>query len=104
MEGILRVTPQELINAASEFSTNGGEIANLTQQMTDLVNGLSSVWSGEAAEAYRTKFAGLSDDIQKLIGFVKEHAQDLQDMAAIYTQAEQANEDIIANLQSDVII
>ncbi|MBQ2904655.1 MAG: WXG100 family type VII secretion target [Clostridia bacterium] len=104
MEGILRVTPQELINAASEFSTNGGEIQNLTQQMTDLVNGLSSVWTGEAAEAYRAKFAGLSDDIQKLVGFVKEHAQDLQDMAGLYTEAEQANEDIIANLSTDVII
>lgn len=104
MEGILKVAPQTLQNSASEFSSNGGEIQTLTQQMTDLVNGLSSVWGGEAAEAYRTKFAGLSDDIQKLVGMVKEHAQDLSDMAQLYIEAETTNEELISNLSSDVIL
>lgn len=104
MEGILKVAPQTLQNASSEFSANGGEIQNLTNQMTELVNGLSSVWTGEAAEAYRAKFAGLSDDIAKLVGMVKEHAQDLSDMAQLYIETEATNEELIANLSSDVII
>lgn len=104
MEGILRVTPQTLQNTASEFSTTGGEIANLTSQMTDLVNGLSSFWQGENADAFKAKFAGLSDDIQKLINMVKEHANDLQEMAQIYIDTTTSNEDLIANLSSDVIV
>lgn len=104
MEGILRVTPQTLQNTSSEFSNNGSEIANLTQQMTDLVNNLSSFWQGEASDAFRAKFAGLSDDIQRLINMVKEHAQDLTDMAQVYIDADIVNSDLISNLSSDVIV
>ena len=104
MEGTLRVTPQTLQNTSSEFSSNGTEIANLTQQMTDMVNGLSSFWTGDAAEAFRAKFAGLSDDIQRIINMVKEHATDLSEMAQVYIDADIANSDIIANLSSDVIV
>ncbi len=104
MEGILRVTPQTLQNTSSEFSSNGSEIANLTQQMTDIVNGLSSFWNGDAAEAFRAKFAGLSDDIQRLINMVKEHATDLSDMAQVYIDADIVNSDLISNLSSDVIV
>ncbi len=104
MEGILRVTPQTLQNTSSEFSNNGSEIANLTQQMTDLVNNLSSFWQGEASDAFKAKFAGLSDDIQRLINMVKEHAQDLTDMAQVYIDADIVNSDLISNLSSDVIV
>lgn len=104
MEGILRVTPQTLQNTSSEFSNNGSEIANLTQQMTDLVNNLSSFWQGEASDAFRAKFAGLSDDIQRLINMVKEHATDLTDMAQVYIDADIVNSDLISNLSSDVIV
>lgn len=104
MDGILRVTPQQLQSTASEFSTQGGEVSSLTSQMTDLVNGLASFWSGEAADAFKAKFAGLSDDIQKLIAMVKEHSTDLNDMAQTYINAEIDSEDIIEKLSSDVIV
>lgn len=104
MEGILRVTPEQLISTAGEFDTCAGEVSTLTSQMTDMVTGLSSIWQGEAAEAYKNKFNGLNDDIQKMIGFIKEHAEDLKEMANVYTATEQSNEDLIANLSSDVIL
>lgn len=104
MEGILRVTPQTLQNTSNEFSNNGTEIANLTQQMTDIVNGLSSFWTGEASEAFRAKFAGLADDIQRIINMVKEHSVDLNDMAQVYIDADIMNSDLISNLSSDVIV
>jgi len=104
MEGTLRVTPEQLESTAGSFDTSAGEVSTLTSQMTDMVNSLSSVWTGEAAAAYKAKFDGLNDDIQKMIGFVKEHAQDLKDMAQVYRQAEQSNEEIIQSLSSDVIV
>ena len=104
MDGILRVTPQQLQSTSSEFANQGNEIANLTSQMTDLVNGLSSFWTGEAAEAFKAKFAGLSDDIQKLTAMVKEHSTELNEMAQAYIDAEATSEDIIGNLSSDVIV
>ena len=104
MNGILRVTPAQLINTASEFSAKGSQISAITTEMTNLVVGLSSIWEGEAATAYVTKFRGLDDDIQLMIRMVQEHAADLQEMANAYNQAESANLNNIESLTSDVII
>ena len=104
MEGILKVTPQQLITTASEFSACGSAVRNLTQSMTSLVNGLSSVWSGEAAAAYAAKFNGLQDDIERIHAMIQEHVTDLNDMAENYTAAENANLTEIEALSSDVIV
>ncbi|MCD8395944.1 MAG: WXG100 family type VII secretion target [Lachnospiraceae bacterium] len=88
MEGILKVTPAKLKSAAQEFSTCGQVVSGLTSQMTSLVDGLSSVWTGEAANAYRTKFHELDDDITRFNSMIQEHVTDLTEMASVYETAE----------------
>lgn len=104
MEGTLRVTPEQLEAAAGEFSEKGTTVGNLTSQMTQLVEGLTSVWEGEAATAYTTKFRQLDDDIQKMIRMVQEHSKDLNEMARVYREAESVSQEEIAGLAGDVII
>lgn len=104
MEGILRVTPNELIAIADDFSGKGSTIGSLTSEMTSLVVSLSSIWEGDAADAYVAKFRGLDDDIQLMNRMIQEHVRDLQEMANAYTQAETQNLSDIEGLSSDVII
>ena len=104
MEGILRVTPNELITMANEFSAKGSTISSLTAEMTNEVVGLSSIWEGDAATAYVTKFRGLDDDIQLINRMIQEHVNDLEEMANTYNQAEAANLSDIEGLSSDVIV
>ena len=104
MEGTLRVTPEQLEAAAGEFAAKGTTVGNLTSQMTQLIEGLASVWEGEAATAYTTKFRQLDDDIQKMIRMVQEHSNDLNEMARVYRDAETVNQDEIAGLAGDVIV
>lgn len=104
MEGILKVTPQQLMTTANEFNSCGTTVRNLTQSMTSLVSGLSSVWTGEAATAYAAKFNGLQDDIERIHRMIAEHVQDLNDMAQNYESAENANLTEIEALSSDVIV
>lgn len=104
MEGTLRVTPEQLEAAASEFSSKGSTVGNLTAQMTQLVEGLSSVWEGEAATAYTTKFRQLDDDIQKMIRMIQEHSDDLNEMARVYRGAETENTEEAESLAGDVIV
>lgn len=105
MEGILRVTPEQLESAAAEFSSKGSAISNLTRNMTQMVESLSAVWEGEAATAYIGKFRQLDDDIQKMNRMVQEHVNDLQMMAKTYRDAEN---DVVSNeiseLPGDVIV
>jgi WXG100 family type VII secretion target len=104
MQGILKVTPETLEATANEFSGKGTSVSQLTTQMTDMVVGLSSVWEGDAAAAYTTKFRQLDDDIQKMAKMIQEHANDLNEMARIYREAETANAEEASGLPGDVIV
>lgn len=90
MTGQLKVTPQELINAASDFSSKGQTIHTITQEMLSLVSNLSSVYEGEAASAYMKKFAALAEDMSQIQNKIKEHSTDLQEMAQIFIKTEDA--------------
>lgn len=104
MEGTLRVTPEQLINTASEFSSIGSTVANLTEQMTTTVTGLASIWQGEAATSYVNRFNGLNDDIQKLVAMIREHSTDLNEMAQAYMSSDDKNVQLAETLSSDVIV
>ena len=52
MEGILKVTPEKLIQTSGEFSGVGTQIKNLTSEMMEQVQSMKSIWQGEAASAY----------------------------------------------------
>lgn len=101
MEGTLKVTPEKLISAADEFSTCGQAVSSNTQQMTSLVTGLSSVWSGEAATAYKNKFNELQDDINRFNKMIQEHVTDLQEMARVYDKANTTAQEASSGLPTD---
>lgn len=103
MEGILKVTPEQLISTASEFSASGTHVSTLTSEMVNKVTALTNVWEGDAATTYITRFKGLEDDIQLMIRMIQEHATDLEAMAQAYQHAETQNMDEFSALSSDVI-
>ena len=103
MEGIIRVSPEALISTAGEFSNQGSNINTLTGEMMQLVTGLNSIWEGEAATTYMTKFKGLEDDIQRIVRMVQEHASDLEEMASVYQESDKAGADEANGLVTDVI-
>lgn len=104
MEGIIKVSPQLLTSTASEFSSQGSAVSSLTGEMMNLVTGMTSVWEGDAANAYITKFRALEDDIQKMIRMIQEHSTDLEEMARIYGDADTQNMEDANSLSADVII
>ena len=103
MDGILKVTPEKLISTANEFNGTGGQIRNITQEMLDLVNSMNSIWQGEAATAYSQKFQSLQDDMEKMNSMIKEHVDDLNEMAKRYQDAERKNMEDSNALAGDVI-
>lgn len=104
MEGILKVSPEQLNRTASEFSACGTTVRNITASMTDIVAGLSAVWIGEDATAYAAKFNGLQDDIERMHAMIQEHVTDLTEMSRVYAGATSANLSDIETLSSDVIV
>ncbi|MDO4617062.1 MAG: WXG100 family type VII secretion target [Lachnospiraceae bacterium] len=104
MEGIIKVSPQLLTSTATELSNHGTAVSNLTSEMVSTVAALASSWEGEASTAYITRFRGLDDDMQRMIRMIQEHSTDLQEMAQLYTEADNANAEEANALASDVIV
>lgn len=104
MSNHLKVTPAELKSTATSLSSTGNEVKTITAQMVATIDSISGVlWSGEAANAYKTKFKGLQDDINRMVSMINEHVNDLNTMAGEYETAENANIQISGSLSSDVI-
>ena len=99
----MNVNAQELFMTADSFESNGRNVANLTCGMLNLVNGLSGIWEGEAAQAFISKFNGLEDDIQRMVNMISEHVSDLREMGQNYTEAENLSTDATESLLVDVI-
>lgn len=104
MEGILKVSTEQLRSSASELSSQGQQISALTSEMTNIITGLGSVWEGVASQSYIQKFRGLDDDIQRMNRMIQEHVTDLNDMAQAYDEAERQASDLTNTLSSDVLM
>lgn len=103
MEGILKVTPEKLLQTSGDFSSLGSQMKNLTGEMLSLIKGLNGIWQGEAATAYGNKFDSLAPDMEKLYRMVQEHVQDLQEMARQYQNAESESIQQGSGLDSHII-
>ena len=105
MPDIIKVSTSKLTSTANSFQATGNQIKSITNQMTTLVNSLKgSVWSDEAASAYKKKFGQLQDDINRMIKMVNEHVTDLNEMAREYEKTQTANTNLANSLSGDVII
>ena len=104
MEGILKVTPEKLIQTSGTFATTGNQIKNLTSEMISQVQSMKGVWQGEAAMAYGNKFQSLQSDMDRLYRMVQEHVKDLQEMASQYQKAEAGNSQQGGSLNSNVVV
>ena len=103
MDGQLLVTPEEMESTANNLEGVQGQVDNITQQMLEEARNLTTIWEGDAASAYVNKFNTLEDDMQRMRNMVREHVDDLREIAGAYRQAEELNESEAQSLPSDVI-
>ena len=103
MEGILKVTPEKLIQASGTFATTGTQVKNLTGEMMTLVDSLQGIWQGEASGTFLTRFKTLQTDMDKLYRMIAEHSQDLTEMAGHYQREESGNMEQGSGLESNII-
>ena len=103
MEGTLLVTPAELKNTASTFQGKAGEVKSLHDEMIAKVNALSGSWTGEASEAYKSKFSALQTSMDKINRMIMEHVNDLNAMADNYESTETSAANIANELPASTL-
>ncbi|MBQ6839677.1 MAG: WXG100 family type VII secretion target [Oscillospiraceae bacterium] len=88
MIGTLKVSPEEMIAAASELS---GYVSNMNEcfnQMKNTMSQTESYWVGEAGEAHRQLYLEQVEKTEEIIARYTEHVRDLNAMAGVYAEAE----------------
>lgn len=100
----LKVTPSQLKSKAQSFQQESNKVKNTTKKMLDLISKINgATWSGDAAKAYKNKFAKLEGDMNQMHKMINEYATDLIEIANQYESTEQANQAIASALATDVI-
>ena len=104
MANFLRVTPEQVKEKSTEVDTKGQEITKLAASANEIVQTLSGrIWSGEAQQAYITRFKSLQEDIERLNKLITDEAQHLYTIAAEYSTTEETNIAASGNLSEHVI-
>ena len=88
------VSISELANKANQLNELNQTFKSHVGTMTDLENGLNSMWEGEARNAFHTAFG---NDVQQMGTFyntVAKYVETLLNAAAKYQEAEMLNVEI----------
>ncbi len=96
----IRVTATELNNASQAFLTAGGNIKNLTTNMLNIAQELSTTWSGDAANAYYTKLKSTETGMTQMYNKIVKSSTNLSEMATIYENAERTNVELSGSLKT----
>ena len=103
MEGQIKVTPEELTAASTEFASIDSNVSNITGEMMSLVTSLASCYEGEAAQAYINNFKQLEDDMARIHAKIQEHSTDLAEMARVYQEVERKTQELNRAVPSNLI-
>lgn len=105
IEGRVIVDTGKLLEASSGFGMEAVKVGNIADTLTNMiVSNMQTTWKGPAAELYGRKLRDLNTDIQKMIRMVREHSQDLEEMARNYETTETQNEDDASSLLTNIIM
>ncbi len=103
IEGTLLVTPEALQQKSQTFRSMAVQVKALHDDMINRVNATASGWEGNAADAYRAKFAALQSAMDTINRMIMEHSTDLEQMAQTYMDAESQNASIVDSLPASTL-
>ena len=100
----LKVTPEELKSKANEIKTQITKIEADWNKVSTLIDNSKSYWEGDASDMHRKSKKNIEADAQSVIKRLKEHPEDLMNMAGIYLETEEKAKQIANSLPDDIIV
>ena len=88
MADVLKVTPEELRNTASQFKTYQGNMQTAYLQMSDAVRTLDGTWNGDASEQFKAQFDSMYNNLKQTEDKMADAIDELMKAFDIYTEAE----------------
>ena len=90
MADVLKVTPEELQAAASQFKTQQAVLQTAYLTMSDAVRSLDTTWNGEASEQFKSQFDSMYKNLSQTEEKMTDAVDELLKAHDIYEEAENA--------------
>ena len=100
MSGIIRITPADLRQCASQCRSYGQEQEELIGRTQALIDNLRNQWEGRASASYADQFARLRPSYDKIRECYEYLSKQLDDTATIM---ENTDQDIARQLDSSAV-
>lgn len=97
----LRVNPEELKNISIRIEDQAARVRSNLQSIKDTMSQTGSYWYGDAAEADRSEFTGLREEMDTLISNLTNQPQKLRQIAGIVEIAENQNVTLVQGLSKE---
>lgn len=81
----IKASPEIMEAKASDVTNAIDQIRQEFEEMSRAMDRTAGYWNGEAAELHRRRYAGMKPQMESMLRCLKEHADNLQEIAAIYT-------------------
>ena len=91
----IRVTPAELRSAATALREQNANFSNQVKQLESSEATLNSQWSGPSHDVFHASFMNDKTYMEKFAAEIEKYCCTLENMAAEYEKAENANIDLI---------
>ena len=100
----LGVTPESLKSQATTLQGTASELRKVIGELQKTMGNTNGYWKGEAGDLHRANLADHEADIMDALARVDSYPTDVLQMAGIYVDAESTNQQVVAQLTTDVAI
>lgn len=100
---VLKVSPDTLKEKASNIQNNIKKIETAWIKIENTMHKTRNYWQGDASKLQQKYRIQIDDDWTYIIKRLKEHPEDLLEMAGVYKEAEKTTTQIANSLPGDVI-
>ncbi len=98
----LKVTPEEMQNLAGEMRTEIAEIQRNLNNIEREVSNTKVYWRGDASDKHVSNYQEIAPQGQTLIANLNTAPDDMLKIAGLYTETEEAIQQITATLPDDI--
>lgn len=101
---ILKVTPDKLINTASDIESQLKDVNEQLKQIGQDIRRTRGFWEGDASATHMKQYEALEPEIQEIITKLLKRPSELLKMANLYSETETEAKETAMSLADDVIV
>ena len=100
----IKVTTETLLSISADVSRKIEKVQTAFDELEGIIKSSASYWEGKGQRAFENAYEIRKENYQGILTSFHEHIVNLQEIAGVYEQTEQAAEDLAMDLAGDVII